>query len=270
MSVTTFLLLKLARPRVFIHFPSFTFFLPGSQPHARILVHHPGSLHRNMLCLRGCGRLHALLCEVVPTMSPASFEHMFTFIYLAYSMMALLYGTVPCLGDFGRYRMAVWDQCNLDWGQPPLALESMRQGSYQRPSVPSSPCNSCRAKRHPAATYLQQEPGYRGAALNKSAPDSVLTLSDPSLTDIGTTSIALPWTPCFTTNSTCPSSSFCRQRGRLTSSSFSSFSSSFYSSCFSSSSLSRLRLAFYFFHIMLGDQKGKDQMLCGEVRWDVL
>ncbi len=42
---------------------------------------------------------------------------MLTFIYLAYSMMALLYETVPtfedtwieCLGDLGRYRMAIED-----------------------------------------------------------------------------------------------------------------------------------------------------------------
>lgn len=48
---------------------------------------------------------------------PASLDHMLAFIYLAYSMMALLYQTVPefedtwveCLGDLGRYRMAVED-----------------------------------------------------------------------------------------------------------------------------------------------------------------
>ncbi|PWW79037.1 hypothetical protein C7212DRAFT_167186 [Tuber magnatum] len=48
---------------------------------------------------------------------PHSLEHMLTFIYLAYSMMALLYETVPafentwveCLGDLGRYRMAIED-----------------------------------------------------------------------------------------------------------------------------------------------------------------
>ncbi|PVH80815.1 hypothetical protein DL98DRAFT_366408, partial [Cadophora sp. DSE1049] len=48
---------------------------------------------------------------------PASLDHMLTFIYLAYSMMALLYETVPafedtwieCLGDLGRYRMAIED-----------------------------------------------------------------------------------------------------------------------------------------------------------------
>ena len=46
---------------------------------------------------------------------PASGEHMLSFIYLAYSIMALLYETVPvfedtwieCLGDLGRYRMAI-------------------------------------------------------------------------------------------------------------------------------------------------------------------
>ncbi|TIC95780.1 Telomerase-binding protein EST1A [Colletotrichum higginsianum] len=49
--------------------------------------------------------------------SKSSLEHMLAFIYLAYSMMALLYETVPtfedtwieCLGDLGRYRMAIED-----------------------------------------------------------------------------------------------------------------------------------------------------------------
>ncbi|EFY90689.1 hypothetical protein MAC_03269 [Metarhizium acridum CQMa 102] len=48
---------------------------------------------------------------------PGSLEHMLTFIYIAYTMMAVLYETVPtfedtwieCLGDLGRYRMAVED-----------------------------------------------------------------------------------------------------------------------------------------------------------------
>jgi len=48
---------------------------------------------------------------------PLSLEHMLAFIYLAYSMMALLYETVPafedtwieCMGDLGRYRMAIED-----------------------------------------------------------------------------------------------------------------------------------------------------------------
>ncbi|KAK4153104.1 hypothetical protein C8A00DRAFT_43939 [Chaetomidium leptoderma] len=48
---------------------------------------------------------------------PDSLDHMLTFIYMAYSMIALLYETVPafedtwieCLGDLGRYRMAIED-----------------------------------------------------------------------------------------------------------------------------------------------------------------
>ena len=48
---------------------------------------------------------------------PESLEHMLAFIYTAYSMMALLYETVStfedtwieCLGDLGRYRMAIED-----------------------------------------------------------------------------------------------------------------------------------------------------------------
>ncbi|KAK8028984.1 hypothetical protein PG991_006040 [Apiospora marii] len=60
--------------------------------------------------------IHAFL-ELLRGRLPASLEHMLTFIYLAYSMVALLYETVPafattwmeCLGDLGRYRMAIED-----------------------------------------------------------------------------------------------------------------------------------------------------------------
>jgi hypothetical protein len=60
--------------------------------------------------------IHSFL-ELLKHRLPASLDHMLTFIYLAYSMMALLYETVPafedtwieCLGDLGRYRMAVKD-----------------------------------------------------------------------------------------------------------------------------------------------------------------
>ncbi|PCD21444.1 hypothetical protein AU210_016406 [Fusarium oxysporum f. sp. radicis-cucumerinum] len=60
--------------------------------------------------------IHSFL-ELLRHRLPASLEHMLTFIYFAYSMMALLYETVPafedtwieCLGDLGRYRMAIED-----------------------------------------------------------------------------------------------------------------------------------------------------------------
>lgn len=60
--------------------------------------------------------IHAFL-ELLRHRLPASLDHMLAFIYLAYSMMALLYETVPafedtwieCLGDLARYRMAIED-----------------------------------------------------------------------------------------------------------------------------------------------------------------
>lgn len=60
--------------------------------------------------------IHAFL-EVLRHRLPESLDHMLAFIYIAYSMMALLYETVStfedtwieCLGDLGRYRMAIED-----------------------------------------------------------------------------------------------------------------------------------------------------------------
>jgi hypothetical protein len=60
--------------------------------------------------------IHSFL-ELLRHRLPASLDHMLTFIYMAYSMMALLFETVPafedtwieCLGDLGRYRMAIED-----------------------------------------------------------------------------------------------------------------------------------------------------------------
>ncbi|KAF2743025.1 hypothetical protein M011DRAFT_411394 [Sporormia fimetaria CBS 119925] len=61
--------------------------------------------------------IHAFL-EVLRHRLPGSIDHMLAYIYLAYQMMALLYETVPafedtwieCLGDLGRYRMAIEDE----------------------------------------------------------------------------------------------------------------------------------------------------------------
>ncbi|KAI5456149.1 hypothetical protein BGZ63DRAFT_323324, partial [Mariannaea sp. PMI_226] len=65
--------------------------------------------------------IHSFL-ELLRHRLPESLEHMLTFLYLAYSMMALLYETVPkfedtwieCLGDLGRYRMAIEDDDIVD------------------------------------------------------------------------------------------------------------------------------------------------------------
>ncbi|KAL5119298.1 hypothetical protein ACEQ8H_002785 [Pleosporales sp. CAS-2024a] len=61
--------------------------------------------------------IHSFL-ELLRRRLPDSIDHMLAFIYLAYQMMALLYETVPafedtwieCLGDLGRYRMAIEDE----------------------------------------------------------------------------------------------------------------------------------------------------------------
>jgi len=60
--------------------------------------------------------IHSFL-ELLRHRLPNSLEHMLTFIYLAYPIMALLYETVPAfqdtwierLGGLGRYRMAIED-----------------------------------------------------------------------------------------------------------------------------------------------------------------
>lgn len=60
--------------------------------------------------------IHSFL-EVLRHRLPDSLDHMLAFIYIAYSMVALLYETVSsfestwieCLGDLGRYRMAIED-----------------------------------------------------------------------------------------------------------------------------------------------------------------
>ncbi|EUC35779.1 hypothetical protein COCCADRAFT_90006 [Bipolaris zeicola 26-R-13] len=61
--------------------------------------------------------IHSFL-ELLRRRLPDSMDYMLAFIYLAYQMMALLYETVPafedtwieCLGDLGRYRMAIEDE----------------------------------------------------------------------------------------------------------------------------------------------------------------
>ncbi|PKS09431.1 hypothetical protein jhhlp_004046 [Lomentospora prolificans] len=65
--------------------------------------------------------IHSFL-ELLRRRLPGSLQHMLAYIYLAYNMMALLYETVPdyketwieCLGDLGRYRMAIEDESVQD------------------------------------------------------------------------------------------------------------------------------------------------------------
>jgi hypothetical protein len=127
--------------------------------------------------------IHSFL-ELLRRRLPDSIDYMLAFIYLAYQMMALLYETVPafedtwieCLGDLGRYRMAIEDEdirdretwagvarswCKFSETIMPNGAstyfksryQGCRQEPHRRPFV-SSPCDSCEAQRSAAALLL--------------------------------------------------------------------------------------------------------------------
>ncbi|KAL6405597.1 uncharacterized protein AUP68_11358 [Ilyonectria robusta] len=91
------------------------FFLASQHPSASVPLRGLASKYAMPARMWRHG-IHTFL-ELLRHRLPASLEHMLTFLYLAYSMMALLYVTVPafedtwieCLGDLGRYRMAIED-----------------------------------------------------------------------------------------------------------------------------------------------------------------
>ncbi|KAH7132848.1 hypothetical protein EDB81DRAFT_845454 [Dactylonectria macrodidyma] len=91
------------------------FFLASQHPSASLPLRRLASKYAMPARMWRHG-IHSFL-ELLRHRLPASREHMLTFLYLAYSMMALLYETVPafvetwieCLGDLGRYRMAIED-----------------------------------------------------------------------------------------------------------------------------------------------------------------
>ena len=91
------------------------FFLASQHPSASVALRKLASKYAMPARMWRHG-IHSFL-ELLRHRLPASLDHMLAFIYLAYSMMALLYETVPafedtwieCLGDLGRYRMAIED-----------------------------------------------------------------------------------------------------------------------------------------------------------------
>jgi len=91
------------------------FFLASQHPSASLALRKLASKYAMPARMWRHG-IHSFL-ELLRHRLPTSLEHMLTFIYLAYSMMAVLYETVPafeetwieCLGDLGRYRMAIED-----------------------------------------------------------------------------------------------------------------------------------------------------------------
>ncbi|KAL9097512.1 MAG: hypothetical protein Q9165_000408 [Trypethelium subeluteriae] len=134
--------------------------------------------------------IHSFL-ELMRRYLPESREYMIAFILLAYQMMALLYETVPafvqtwieCLGDLGRYRMAVEDDDFRDretWGG--VARSWYSKAADQSPEIG-------RLYHHLAilaGPNALQKLFYYVKALTceqpfPSARDSILTLFDPLL-----------------------------------------------------------------------------------------
>jgi hypothetical protein len=108
---------------------------------------------------------------------------MLTFIYLAYSMVALLYETVPafevtwteCLGDLGRYRMAIEDD-NLSDRE---VWTSVSRYWYSKASDKSP--STGRLYQHLAILARPYTKALCLAAPFCSARESILTLFDPIL-----------------------------------------------------------------------------------------
>lgn len=134
--------------------------------------------------------IHSFL-ELLRRRLPDSLDYMLAFIYLAYQMMALLYETVPafedtwieCLGDLGRYRMAIEDEDVKDretWAN--VARSWYTKAADRNPPVGRLYHHLAILARPNALHQLY----YYGRSLNSvepfpSARESILTLFDPIL-----------------------------------------------------------------------------------------
>ncbi|CBX97298.1 hypothetical protein LEMA_P104290.1 [Plenodomus lingam JN3] len=134
--------------------------------------------------------IHSFL-ELLRRRLPDSIDYMLAFIYLAYQMMALLYETVPafedtwieCLGDLGRYRMAIEDEDIRDretWAG--VARSWYTKAADKNPTVGRLYHHLAILARPNALQQLY----YYARSLTcvkpfASARDSILTLLDPIL-----------------------------------------------------------------------------------------
>lgn len=104
----------IALHRILLH-EHYDFFLASQHPSASPALRRLASKYA-MPARMWRHYIHSFL-ELLRHRLPASQEHILMFIYLAYSIMALLYKTVPafedtwikCLSDLRRYRMAIED-----------------------------------------------------------------------------------------------------------------------------------------------------------------
>lgn len=134
--------------------------------------------------------IHSFL-ELLRRRLPDSIDYMLAFIYLAYQMMALLYETVPafedtwieCLGDLGRYRMAIEDENPRDretWAG--VARSWYSKAADKNPSIGRLYHHLAILARPNALRQLY----YYARSLScvkpfPSARESILTLLDPML-----------------------------------------------------------------------------------------
>lgn len=150
--------------------------------------------------------IHSFL-ELLRQRLPASLDFMLAFIYLSYQMMALLYETVPafeetwieCLGDLGRYRMAIEETDHKDretWAA--VARSWYNKAADKNPSIGRLYHHLAILARPNALQQLY----YYSRSLNcvrpfPSARESILTLLDPIL---GRSSTSYPHTLPVDTN----------------------------------------------------------------------
>ncbi|KAK2021895.1 hypothetical protein LX32DRAFT_645989 [Colletotrichum zoysiae] len=134
--------------------------------------------------------IHSFL-ELLCHRLPASLEHMLTFIYLAYSMMGLLYETVPTfedtwierLGDLARYRMAfeddnlkdreVWTSVSHHWYSKASDIAPTTGRLYHHLAILAHP-NALQQLFYYAKSLCVPIPFL-------SARESIMTLFDPHL-----------------------------------------------------------------------------------------
>lgn len=139
--------------------------------------------------------IHSFL-ELLRRRLPGSLQHMLSYIYLAYNMMSLLYETVPayketwieCLGDLGRYRMAIedenlqdretWTAVSRHWYSKASDLSPTTGRLYHHLAILARP-NWQRQLFYYAKSLCVPNPFI-------SARESILTLFEPVLAESGT------------------------------------------------------------------------------------
>jgi hypothetical protein len=168
------------------------FFLASQHPSANIALRRLPSKYAMPARMWRHG-IHSFL-EVLRHKLPHSYDHMLAFIYTAYSMMALLYETVPafedtwieCLGDLARYRMAIEDVDVKD-------RETWTQVARHWYSLASDKASTTGRLYHHLAILARpnaiQQLCYYTKSLSVSIPfpsarESIMTLFDPILNSI--------------------------------------------------------------------------------------